>query len=184
MQRSIIIIGAGLAGMSAGCYGQMNGYSTRIFEMHTMPGGLCTSWKRKGYIFDGSIHWLQGSRSGPFFRFFEELGAVQGRRMVDHEEFLRIEGSGGKTLVAYANLDRLEQHMKELSPADARVIEELCNAARLFTRYEMPIDKPMELMGPLDMLKMLKMMPMMRALRKCRTMHSASAIPSCARRSL
>ena len=148
MQKSIIIIGAGLAGLSAGCYKRMNGYSTHIFEMHTMPGELCTSWKRKGYIFDGSIHWLIGSRSGPFFRFYEELGSVQGRRMIDHEEFIRIEGAGGKTLVVYTDLDRLEQHMKELSPADAGVIEEFCNAARLFTRGEMPMDKPTELMGP------------------------------------
>lgn len=37
--KSIIIIGAGIAGLSAGCYGQMNGYHTRIFEMSNSPGG-------------------------------------------------------------------------------------------------------------------------------------------------
>jgi len=115
---------------------------------------------------DGCIHKLPGTRTGTFHRFFQELGAVQDRRMVDHEEYLRVEGAGGKVLVAYADLDRLEQHMKELSPADAGAIEELCNAARLFTRSEMAADKPRELMGLLDMLKMLKMLPMMRAVRK------------------
>ena len=86
--------------------------------------------------------------------------------MIDNEEFIRIEGAKGKTLIVYADLNRLEQHMKELSLADTGVIEELCNAARFFTRYEMPIDKPIELMGSLEMLKMLKMMRMMRAMRK------------------
>lgn len=52
--RSVIIIGAGIAGLSAGCYGQMNGYNTKIFEMHSIPGGLCTSWKRKSYTFTKS----------------------------------------------------------------------------------------------------------------------------------
>ena len=47
-EKSIIIIGAGIAGLSAGCYGQMNGYRTHIFEMHSLPGGLCTAWKRRG----------------------------------------------------------------------------------------------------------------------------------------
>lgn len=42
-QKSIIIIGAGLAGLSAGCYAQMNGYHSQIFEMHNLPGGLCTA---------------------------------------------------------------------------------------------------------------------------------------------
>lgn len=63
-EESIIIIGAGLAALSAGCYAQMNGYKNQIFELHNIPGGLCTSWKRKGYTLDGCIHWLIGSRSG------------------------------------------------------------------------------------------------------------------------
>jgi phytoene dehydrogenase-like protein len=46
--KKVIIIGAGIAGLSAGCYLQMNGYDTEIFELHNIPGGLCTGWKRKG----------------------------------------------------------------------------------------------------------------------------------------
>ena len=92
--RSVIIIGAGIAGLTAGCYAQMNGYETRIFEQHDIPGGLCTSWKRKEYLFDGCIHWLLGTRTGQFNQFYQELGALEGRRFVDHEEFLRIEGNG------------------------------------------------------------------------------------------
>ena len=42
-----IIIGAGFAGLAAGIHAQMNGYRTRIFEMHSLPGGLCTAWKRQ-----------------------------------------------------------------------------------------------------------------------------------------
>jgi phytoene dehydrogenase-like protein len=158
-EKSIIIIGAGLAGLSAGCYAQMNGYKSQIFEMHNIPGGLCTSWKREGYLFDGCIHYLSGSRSGIFHRFYEELGAVQGRQMVDSEELLRVEGSDGKTWIVYANLDRLENHMKELSPADSSIIVELCKKAHLLSRYKMPMDKPMDHMGLLDMLKMLKDIP-------------------------
>jgi len=155
MEKTIIIIGAGLAGLSAGCYAQMNGYKTQIFEMHNIPGGLCTSWKRKGYTFDGCLHWLSGSRSGQWYRFYEELGAVQGRRMVNHEEFVRIEGPEGRTWTVYTDLDRLEQHMLELFPADAKAIRDLCRAAHIFTRGEVPMEKPMEWMGPFDVLKML-----------------------------
>ena len=36
------------------------------FEMHSLPGGLCTAWKPKGYTVDGCVRWLVGSspRSG------------------------------------------------------------------------------------------------------------------------
>jgi phytoene dehydrogenase-like protein len=166
--KSIAIIGAGIAGLSAGCYGQMSGYRTQIFELHDKPGGLCTSWKRKGYTFDGCIHWLVGSGAGTSFNhIWQELGAVQGRQMIDHQEFLRVEGAGGKTFIVYTDIDRLEQHMKELAPADAGVIEEFADAVRLFTRFDMPVDKPRELYGPLDGLKLgVKMLPFLGAWRK------------------
>src|SRR5512147_1059489 len=110
--KSIIIIGGGIAGLAAGCYGRMNGFSTRIFEMHKKkPGGLCTSWKRQGYIVNGCIHWLVGSspKSGTH-RLWEELGAVQGRQFVYHDEYGRVESADGRTFIVYADIDRLERH--------------------------------------------------------------------------
>ena len=88
--KSIIIIGAGVAGLSAGCYGQMNGYHTRIFEMDTRPGGLCTAWKRKGYTVT-TIHWFMGA--GPkssYYKIWEELGAAQGMEIVYYDKFLKM----------------------------------------------------------------------------------------------
>lgn len=35
--KTIIIVGAGIAGLSAGCYAQMNGYRSRIYEMPFLP---------------------------------------------------------------------------------------------------------------------------------------------------
>lgn len=168
MDKSIIIIGAGIAGLSAGCYGQMNGYHTQIFELHDKPGGLCTSWKRKGYTFDGCIHWLVGSGDGTGFnRIWKELGAVQGQQMVDHDEFMRVEGEDGKTFVVYTDIDRLEQHMKELAPADTEVIEELGKALRLFARLGETMGGLGGPSGLLDRIKMaLKMLPFMGAFRK------------------
>ncbi len=86
--------------------------------------------------------------------------------MVDSEEFIRVEGDGGKALIVYTDLDRLEKHVKEFSPADAGIIEEFCNGARVLTRHEPPIQKPIELMGPFDMLKMLKLMKWVGTMRK------------------
>src|SRR5512139_2528821 len=102
--NSIIIIGAGFAGLSAGIYGQMNGYRTQIFEMHDLPGGLCTAWKREGYTIDGCIHWLAGSspQSG-MNRYWQEVGIAQDRQFIDLDEYMRYECVGGRTLVLYTN---------------------------------------------------------------------------------
>ena len=58
--KKVIIIGAGIAGLSAGSYLQKNGYETEIFEMSSRPGGLCASWKRGDYLIDGCINWGEG----------------------------------------------------------------------------------------------------------------------------
>ena len=170
MEKSIIIIGAGIAGLSAGCYGQMNDYRTQIFEMdRSKPGGLCTTWKRKGYKIDGCIEFWQGSGPGTnFYRFWEELGAVQGRTIIHHEEWSRVEGAGGKVLILYTDIDRLEQHMKELAPEDKDVIEELFEATRACVRFkDMPPLKAPEVMSPIDGLKMmLTMFPFLRFMKK------------------
>ena len=168
MEKSTTIIGAGIAGLSAGCYGQMNGYRTQIFEMHTTPGGVCTTWKRRGYKIDGCIHWLTGSSPGnSFYRLWEELGAVQERTMVDHEEYARIEGKDDEVLIVYTDINRLEQHMKELAPEDKDVIEEFAKGIRTCIHFPMPVEKAPELYSPIDGLKiMFKMLPYLVFIRK------------------
>ena len=168
MGKSIIIIGAGITGLSAGCYGQMNGYRTSIFEMHDKTGGVCTGWKRQGYTIDGCMHWLVGtSPANSFYRIWKELGVVQGWTIVDHDQFIRIEGEGGRAFTVYADIDRLEQHMKELAPEDKDTIEEFIKGTRACTRIDMPVDKAPELYGLIDGLTMMvKMFPSFRFMKK------------------
>jgi phytoene dehydrogenase-like protein len=162
-QKSIIIIGAGIAGLSAGCYGQMNGYKTSIYEMSEQPGGLCAAWKRQGYTFDGCIHWLMGtSPRSPYYKLWQELGIAVGRRMISHDEFVRISDESGRTLIVYTDTDRLEKHLLDLSPTDASVIRELANMLRRWSKIDLSSDKPAELMNAVDKVrKGLKMAPHM-----------------------
>ncbi|MHB0875546.1 MAG: phytoene desaturase family protein [Anaerolineae bacterium] len=168
MDKTAIIIGAGIAGLSVGCYAQMNGYRTTIFEMHDKPGGLCTAWQRQGYTFDGCIHWLVGSGPGPsLHRGWLELGALQGKRVINHDEFGRYEGDDGRTFIWYTNLNRLEQHMLDLSPADAAFTREMIAAARRLAHFTGGLDKPPELQTAWEKLaSTLKMVPMAPAFMK------------------
>jgi len=167
MGKSIIIIGGGLTGLAAGCYGRMNGYRTSIFEMHDKTGGVCTGWKRKGYTIDGAMDWLVGTKPGEsFHNIWEELGAMQGQTIVNHDQFLRIELENGKVFTAYSDIDHLEQHMKEFGPEDKDTTEEFSNAVRTCTRLDMPVEKAPELYGMIDKLKMVKMLPYLRMARK------------------
>jgi phytoene dehydrogenase-like protein len=132
MVKSIIIIGAGMGGMAAGIYGQMNGYETHIFEMHTQPGGLCASWKRKGYTFDACIHHFFGCKpDSTAYQLWHELGAMP-RELVNIEECTAVASPDGKMFIDYYDLEKLEETLLKLAPTDSKMIEQYIGAIKAF----------------------------------------------------
>jgi len=128
----VIIIGAGLAGLSAGCYAQMNGFETHIFEHHSSPGGVAASWKRQGYLIDGGIHFLMNHKPGSsIHKMYEELGTIQANRVLDIDLFVRFKDEAtGRSIDFTKDLDRLEREFVALSPGDRRKIHGIFSGAR------------------------------------------------------
>ncbi len=141
MSDTMIIIGGGIGGLCAGCYAQMNGFKSEILEMHSIPGGLCTSWKRKGYTFDGCLHWLVGSRPGTeMYGLWEEMGVIQGRSYLTWEYTNRTVDDRGNTLVLYTDPERLKSHMLAIAPEDEKLICRITSDIARLARSDMPVD--------------------------------------------
>ena len=128
--RTIAIIGAGMGGLSAGIYGQLNGYRTDIYESNAVPGGQCTAWKRKGYTFDACIHHLFGcAPTTALYDIWEGVGAVP-RRFIPLQECVSVLSPRGKLFRDFYDTGLLESHMNELAPWDHRVIHDYINGIR------------------------------------------------------
>jgi phytoene dehydrogenase-like protein len=167
--KTIAIIGGGIAGLCAGCYAQMNGYRSRIYEMHTRPGGVMTAWEREGYTIDYCIHWLVGSSpASSMHRLWREVGLLADRQIVDLDVFAEYESKDGRRVTFSRDLDRLESHLCELAPDDATLIRALLKDARSLAGADMPADAPpRELMRSRDMLRLgPTMLPWMMPLRR------------------
>lgn len=65
-KKRIIILGAGLAGLSAAWHLQRKGIETQIFEKESEVGGLCRSRNINGFIFDCDGHLLHFRHSYTF----------------------------------------------------------------------------------------------------------------------
>jgi phytoene dehydrogenase-like protein len=154
--KKMIIIGGGIAGLSTGCYAKMNGYDVDIYEMGRLPGGLCTSWKNKGYTFDICIHWLVGSSpDSPFHQIWRELGAIQNKHIFYKETAVNFVLKG-RVVKFYNDPDRLTKHLKKIAPEDGGVIDELADYVRMFYRFmDRPPAKPRELFTIIDSIKMM-----------------------------
>ncbi len=167
-EKRVIIIGAGLAGLSAGVYAQMNGFKSHIFEHHTVPGGVAATWKRQGYLIDGGIHFMMGHKPGTeLYQILKDLGASDPSLYVDMTSFGRfIHQVSGKELVIDSDLEKLAADLKKLAPQDSAAIDKIFNSAKPFRGRDLSsfgMSQPPELTSSIGQLKDLwQMFPLMK----------------------
>ena len=141
----INIIGGGVSGLTAGIYLQMNGFETHIFEKHSIPGGLCTSWEKGDYTFDSCAHWILGSDTGSsFYKIWSEI--LDMKKIEFHNHDIRVEVGtkehankyGEKNFKLYTNLTALENYMIDLAPEDAKEIKKFIKPMRIMQKFDLP----------------------------------------------
>jgi phytoene dehydrogenase-like protein len=164
----ILIIGAGIAGLSAGCYLQISGFQTQIFETHSIPGGLLTGWTRNGYNIDGCIHgFLGSSKKHPYYHMWNEIIPMDDIQFIDYEKMYVFMFEDEKEFSIYANLNRFQEYLLEISPEDSTPIKEFVNDTRALGKLDMAfMIKPRELYGIMDYIGMLRLVPSLRLMRK------------------
>ena len=138
--KKVLIIGAGIAGLTAGVYARQSGFDVTIYEAHTIPGGASTSWRRKGYLFEGGMHWLTGSSPKTSLnRLWREVGALNENTPVYNRDPFFVYESNGKRVCLYRDIERLQAHFLELAPEDSAEIKSLCKDLKNFTKMDMPV---------------------------------------------
>lgn len=143
MRKKLIIIGGGIAGLSAGIYGLRSGYDVEILEMHSMPGGQCTAWDRSGYRFDYCLHWLVGTASGPFHEVWRETDVITDNvTIIDQEVHTTIYDQAGNSFIIYTNIDQWEKYLIEFASEDCKAIRRMCADMRKAALMEPFSDAP------------------------------------------
>ena len=150
-------MGAGLSGLSTGVYAQLNDYQAHIHEQHTTSGGLAATWKRKGYLIDGGIHFLSGHKPNiKFYRILQELGA-ENYNYLDMETYGRFHDlKTGFKIEITNNLEKLEADLLAAFPEDKLIIIDLMKGTRALSKVDLSIfgfEKPGELCGLRDKIK-------------------------------
>lgn len=167
--NKLLIVGGGIAGMSAGVYGLQSGFKTTILEQHQIAGGNCTSWRRKGYLFEGGLHWLTGSSpKTPLNAVWKNVGALNEESKLYVKDILLTYIINNQEVNLYRNPDQLEAHLISVAPEDTQEIRKLCNDIKLFMGFTMPVMdikgvkvSKKSKMSQFDLSKMVKQLPKM-----------------------
>ncbi|GAB6089469.1 FAD-dependent oxidoreductase [Spirochaeta dissipatitropha] len=154
----VLIIGAGVAGLSAGIHARIQGYRCTIVEKHGLAGGECTGWDRKGFHIDGCIHWLAGTREGSGLNdLWKRVGALGNVDIYEPESFMVHEHETAH-VPFYRDLDLLYESWVRVAPEDSEEISSFCSLLRDFQKFTVPVGKPADIMNPLERLKSLAAM--------------------------
>ncbi len=117
---SIIIIGAGLGGLSAACRLAKSGFSVMVLEKNDSVGGKVNFLEAKGYKFDTGASLLTMPH------VFEELFEFCGKRLEDYltleklEPICRYFWSDGTQFDASQNLEKTESEIAKIAPEDVK----------------------------------------------------------------
>lgn len=84
-KKTVAIIGAGIAGLSAAVRLQSNGYEVTVFEANSYPGGKLTAFEAQGYRFD------MGPSLFTMPQFVEELFQVANEPIDNYFEYKQKE---------------------------------------------------------------------------------------------
>lgn len=124
--KKVIIVGAGISGLTAGIYARQSGFDVTIYESHVIPGGASTSWRRKGYLFEGGIHWMTGSsKVSPYNKLWHEVGALDDSVKIYNKDPFGTYEYEGKRMYLWRDLDKLKKHLLEISLEDEKEISKL-----------------------------------------------------------
>ena len=138
--KKIIVIGAGISGLTAAIYARRSGFDVTLCEQHSAAGGMCTSWKRKGYLFEGAVHWLTGSSpKTEMYQLWKETGALNDNVKVFLPDIFTAVEYKDQTINLYRDIERTAEHLSAVSPNDRQRLRRLVSEVKAFSNMHMPI---------------------------------------------
>lgn len=125
LDADTIVIGSGAGGLAAALALARAGERVLVLERHTVPGGLCHSFRRGGLRFSPGVHYIgQLGPGGSLREIYEGLGVANGLAFYEMNpqgfEHVRI---GDETFDLPSGRDAMAESFKERFPGQARGIE-------------------------------------------------------------
>ncbi|MBU2541846.1 MAG: NAD(P)/FAD-dependent oxidoreductase [Candidatus Omnitrophica bacterium] len=136
-EYDVIIIGAGIGGLTAGNILAKNGMKVLILEKNQVPGGAVTTFYKDGYPID-ITHSLCGIREGAVVnRIFDYLNINERFEFLELEKpFIYIPKNQNKPIFCYGDFSKYAEELKLYFPAEHKNIKKLFNEITKIWQHE------------------------------------------------
>ncbi|MFW9953013.1 MAG: FAD-dependent oxidoreductase [Candidatus Thorarchaeota archaeon] len=130
----VIVIGAGIGGLTAASLLAKRGLDVLIIEQHYLPGGACTSFLRDDRIFDAGAALIFGfGKTGynihnNLMNYLEEPITV-----IPRDKFWRLDFAG-EQMIFWKDLELFQQELERLFESEKEEIRELYDFLNKFYR--------------------------------------------------
>ena len=123
--HDVIVIGAGLGGLTAAARLSRAGLGVRLLERHVQPGGYATSFYREPFEFEVSLHELSGigtpASPGPLWHDLDDLGVASRLEFLPVTDLYRtVVPEQGVDLRVPANAEGALEALVEAFPHERR----------------------------------------------------------------
>ena len=129
----VIVIGAGMGGLSAAAHLAINDVTVLVLEQHDKVGGCVTNFQRGDFIFDASVHEIAGGGPGKnnraLYKLLEITGVGPKVEFIELPHFYRSIYPG-VDITLPSNWEGFKTALKEKWPEEAEGIDrfhELCS---------------------------------------------------------
>ena len=150
----VVVVGAGLGGLSAACHLTGRGHDVTILEKATTPGGRAGLLELDGYSFD------TGPTVMTMVDLLDATFAAAGAERTDHVELTRLDPAyralftDGSELHVRAGREAMTQEIRDkVGPGDAAGFERFADWLTELYELEQPNFIDADLSSPLDMLR-------------------------------
>ncbi len=135
--HDVIIIGAGIGGLTAGNILAKNGMKVLILEKNHVPGGAVTTYYRDGYPIDICHAMCAITGRGFIRKYFEYLGILNKIEFIELEKtFIHFNKTQDRQVFCYSEADRYVEELVKHFPGESTKIRSLFSKIENIWRNE------------------------------------------------
>lgn len=127
-EYDIIIVGSGIGGLTCGALLSKRGYKVLVLEKHYQVGGYCSSFERRGFIFNTGVEDVSGLwEKGPITHLLRELGLNRDNLFVKNTTRYVFKG---QIIDAPNSMDEFVKLLSEKFPDERENVSNFFNEAK------------------------------------------------------